>query len=143
MAEKNYTMQAVVPEAPRTIDEQQLYVYVPQGSTNNFGVFKPDGKQFVITADGVLRVDASKLIQLATPSARVVEDGGETSAEVQFTETDHTLLRQFQFIFKSIKGATGQTGATGLAALECSYVKTANKQPSPTEQINIPLNTFN
>lgn len=143
MAEKNYTMQAVVPEAPRTIDEQQLYVYVPQGSTSNFGVFKPDGKQFVITADGILRVDASKLIQLATPSAQVVEDGGETSAEVQFTETDHTLLRQFQFIFKNIKGATGQTGSTGLAALECSYVKTANKQPSPTEQINIPLNTFN
>lgn len=136
-------MQAVVPEAPRTIDEQQLYVYVPQGSTSNFGVFKPDGKQFVITADGILRVDASKLIQLATPSAQVVEDGGETSVEVQFTETDHTLLRQFQFIFKNIKGATGQTGATGLAALECSYVKTANKQPSPTEQINIPLNTFN
>ena len=113
MAEKNYIMQAVVPEAPRTIDEQQLHVYVPQGSTSNFGVFKPDGKQFVITTDGVLRVDASKLIQLATPSAQVVEDGGETSAEVQFTETDHTLLRQFQFIFKNIKGATGATGATG------------------------------
>ena len=143
MAEKNYIMQAVVPEAPRTIDEQQLHVYVPQGSTDNFGVFKPDGQQFVITSDGILRVDASKLIQLATPSAQVVEDGGETSAEVQFTETDHTLLRQFQFIFKNIKGATGATGATGLAALECSYVKTANKQPSPTEQINIPLNTFN
>ena len=143
MAEKNYIMQAVVPEAPRTIDEQQLHVYVPQGSTDNFGVFKPDGQQFVITSDGILRVDASKLIQLATPSAQVVEDGGETSAEVQFTETDHTLLRQFQFIFKNIKGATGQTGATGLAALECSYVKTANKQPSPTAQINIPLNTFN
>lgn len=143
MAEKNYIMQAVVPEAPRTIDEQQLHVYVPQGSIDNFGVFKPDGQQFVITSDGILRVDASKLIQLATPSAQVVEDGGATSAEVQFTETDHTLLRQFQFIFKNIKGATGQTGATGLAALECSYVKTANKQPSPTEQINIPLNTFN
>lgn len=140
MAEKNYIMQAVVPEAPRIIDEQQLYVYIPQGSTDNFGVFKPDGQQFVITDNGILRVDASKLIQLATPSAQVVEDGGETSAEVQFTETDHTLLRQFQFIFKNIKGPTG---ATGLAALECSYVKTANKQPSPTEQINIPLNTFN
>lgn len=140
MAEKNYIMQAVVPEAPRTIDEQQLHVYVPQGSTDNFGVFKPDGQQFVITSDGILRVDASKLIQLATPSAQVVEDGGETSAEVQFTETDHTLLRQFQFIFKNIKGPKGDTG---LAALECSYVKTANKQPSPTEQINIPLNTFN
>lgn len=140
MAEKNYIMQAVVPEAPRTIDEQQLHVYVPQGSTDNFGVFKPDGQQFVITEDGILRVDASKLIQLATPSAQVIEDGGETSAEVQFTETDHTLLRQFQFIFKNIKGPIG---ATGLAALECSYVKTANKQPSLTEQINIPLNTFN
>ena len=113
MAEKNYIMQAVVPEAPRTIDEQQLHVYVPQGSTDNFGVFKPDGQQFVITSDGILRVDASKLIQLATPSAQVVEDGGETSAEVQFTETDHTLLRQFQFIFKNIKGDTGATGATG------------------------------
>lgn len=143
MAEKNYRTVAVIPEMPRTIDEQQLYVYVPQGTTSNFGIFKPDGKQFVITADGILRVDASKLIQLATPSAQVVEDGGETSAEVQFTETDHTLLRQFQFIFKNIKGATGQKGDTGLAALECSYVKTANIQPLPLKQINIPLNTFN
>lgn len=143
MAEKNYRTVAVIPEMPRTIDEQQLCVYVPQGTTSNFGIFKPDGKQFVITADGILRVDASKLIQLATPSAQVVEDGGETSAEVQFTETDHTLLRQFQFIFKNIKGATGQKGDTGLAALECSYVKTANIQPLPLKQINIPLNTFN
>lgn len=122
MAEKNYRTVAVIPEMPRTIDEQQLYVYVPQGTTSNFGVFKPDGTQFVITADGVLRVDASKLIQLATSPAQVVEDGGETSADVQFTETDHTLLRQFQFIFKNIKGKTGETGAqgdVGLAALEC------------------------
>lgn len=146
MAEKNYIMQAVVPEAPRTIDEQQLHVYVPQGSTDNFGVFKPDGKQFVITSDGILRVDVRNLIKLAKPAAtsQVVEDGGEPAVQVgiDFTDPDSSLSRelQFQYIFKNIKGPTG---ATGLAALECSYVKTANKQPSPTEQINIPLNTFN
>lgn len=146
MAEKNYIMQAVVPEAPRTIDEQQLHVYVPQGSTDNFGVFKPDGQQFVITNDGILRVDVRNLIKLAKPAAtsQVVEDGGEPAVQVgiDFTDPDSSLSRelQFQYIFKNIKGPTG---ATGLAALECSYVKTANKQPSPTEQINIPLNTFN
>lgn len=146
MAEKNYIMQAVVPEAPRTIDEQQLHVYVPQGSTDNFGVFKPDGQQFVITSDGILRVDVRNLIKLAKPAAtsQVVEDGGEPAVQVgiDFTDPDSSLSRelQFQYIFKNIKGPTG---ATGLAALECSYVKTANKQPSPTEQINIPLNTFN
>lgn len=118
-------MQAVVPEAPRTIDEQQLHVYVPQGSTDNFGVFKPDGQQFVITSDGILRVDASKLIQLATQSAQVVEDGGETSAEVQFTETDQTLLRQFQFIFKNIKGATGPQGPKGDDGLSYLAVRNA------------------
>ena len=57
MAEKNYRTVAVIPEMPRTIDDQQLYVYVPQGTTSNFGIFKPDGEQFVITADGKLRVD--------------------------------------------------------------------------------------
>lgn len=139
-------MQAVVPEAPRTIDEQQLHVYVPQGSTDNFGVFKPDGQQFVITSDGILRVDVRNLIKLAKPAAtsQVVEDGGEPAVQVgiDFTDPDSSLSRelQFQYIFKNIKGPTGDTG---LAALECSYVKTANKQLSPMEQINIPLNTFN
>lgn len=146
MAEKNYRTVAVIPEMPRTIDEQQLYVYVPRGTTSNFGIFKPDGKQFVITADGVLRVDVRNLIKLADPAAisQVVEDGGEPAVNVNidFTDPDDSLSREFrfQYIFKNIKGATG---ATGLAALECSYVKTANKQPSRTEQINIPLNTFN
>ena len=42
MAEKNYKTVAVVPEMPRTIDNQQLHIYTPVGSTDNFGVFKPD-----------------------------------------------------------------------------------------------------
>lgn len=119
MAEKNYIMQAVVPEAPRTIDEQQLHVYVPQGSTDNFGVFKPDGQQFVITSDGILRVDVRNLIKLAKPAAtsQVVEDGGEPAVQVgiDFTDPDSSLSRelQFQYIFKNIKGKTGATGATG------------------------------
>lgn len=148
MAEKNYRTVAVIPEMPRTIDEQQLYVYVPQGTTSNFGIFKPDGKQFVITADGILRVDASKLIQLATPSAQVVEDGGETSAEVQFTETDHTLLRQFQFIFKNIKGATGAPGVqgdVGLAALEC-FVRASGPTsllPKVGSELTFDISKFN
>lgn len=144
MAEKNYRTVAVIPEMPRTIDDQQLYVYVPQGTTSNFGIFKPDGEQFVITADGKLRVDVRNLIKLAESTSQVVEDGGEPAVDVNidFTDPDDSLSREFrfQYIFKNIKGATG---ATGLAALECSYVKTANKQPSRTEQINIPLNTFN
>lgn len=141
MAEKNYRTVAVIPEMPRTIDEQQLYVYVPQGTTSNFGIFKPDGKQFVITADGILRVDASKLIQLATPSAQVVEDGGETSAEVQFTETDHTLLRQFQFIFKNIKGATGQTGADALNYKE--FAMRYNAVPTVGQTFTVGVSAFN
>lgn len=141
MAEKNYRTVAVIPEMPRTIDEQQLYVYVPQGTTSNFGIFKPDGKQFVITADGVLRVDASKLIQLATPSAQVVEDGGETSAEVQFTETDHTLLRQFQFVFKNIKGAIGQTGADALNYKEFAMRDTA--VPTVGQTFTVGVSAFN
>lgn len=141
MAEKNYRTVAVVPESPRTIDEQQLYVYVPQGTTSNFGIFKPDGEQFVITADGVLRVDASKLIQLATPPAQVIEDGGETSADVQFTETDHTLLRQFQFIFKNIKGATGQTGADALNYKE--FAMCYNAAPTVGQTFTVGVSAFN
>lgn len=141
MAEKNYRTVAVVPESPRTIDEQQLYVYVPQGTTSNFGIFKPDGEQFVITADGVLRVDASKLIQLATPPAQVIEDGGETSADVQFTETDHTLLRQFQFIFKNIKGATGQTGADALNYKE--FAMRYNAAPTVGQTFTVGVSAFN
>lgn len=141
MAEKNYRTVAVIPEMPRTIDEQQLYVYVPQGTTSNFGVFKPDGQQFVITADGILRVDASKLIQLATPSAQVVEDGGETSVEVQFTETDHTLLRQFQFIFQNIKGATGQTGADALNYRE--FAMRYNAVPTVGHTFTVGVSSFN
>ena len=138
MAEKNYIMQAVVPEAPRIIDEQQLYVYIPQGSTDNFGVFKPDGQQFVITNDGILRVDASKLIAVAEPSAVVVEDGGATSAEVVFTEADSTLMRKFQFLFKNIKGDIGKT------ALMSYAVVTADAAPVAGQTVvSVPNASFN
>lgn len=128
MAEKNYRTVAVVPESPRTIDDQQLHIYVPQGTTSNFGIFKPDGEQFVIADDGVLRVDVRNLIKLAKPAAtsQVVEDGGETAVQVgiDFTDPDDSQSREFQFqyIFKNIKGATGTAGAqgdVGPAALEC------------------------
>ena len=128
MAEKNYRTVAVVPEMPRTIDNQQLHVYTPVGSVNNFGVFKPDGQQFVIV-DGVLRADASKLIQLANPPAIVTEDGGSVGVDIAFVEDDSTLQRKFQFTFKNIKGATGATGATGLSALQTTYTWTAFSKP--------------
>lgn len=112
MAEKNYKTVAVVPEMPRTIDNQQLHIYTPVGSTGNFGVFKPDGDQFVIV-NGVLRADVTKLIQLADPPAIVKEDGGSVGVDIAFTEPNNTLNRKFQFTFKNIKGETGATGATG------------------------------
>ena len=112
MAEKNYKTVAVVPEMPRTIDNQQLHIYTPVGSTDNFGVFKPDGDQFVIV-DGVLRADVTKLIQLANPPAIVRENGGPVGVDIAFTEPDNKLNRKFQFTFKNIKGDTGATGATG------------------------------
>ena len=129
MAEKNYRTVAVVPEMPRTIDTQQLHVYTPVGSVNNFGVFKPDGQQFVITADGKLRVDASKLIQLNEPAATVVEDGGVTGVDVNFTEADSTLMRKFSFVFKNIKGATGDKGNAGQDALQSNYTWSSVNQP--------------
>ena len=128
MAEKNYKTVAVVPEMPRTIDNQQLHIYTPVGSTDNFGVFKPDGDQFVIV-DGVLRADASKLIQLARTPAIVVENGGKTGVYISFTEPDNKLNRKFQFIFENIKGATGATGATGLSALQTTYTWTSVSKP--------------
>lgn len=128
MAEKNYKTVAVVPEMPRTIDEQQLHVYTPVGSTDNFGVFKPDGQQFVIV-NGVLRADASKLIQLADPPAIVTEDGGNVGVNIAFVEDDSTLQRKFQFTFKNIKGATGDKGDAGQDALQSNYTWTAFSQP--------------
>ena len=128
MAEKNYKTVAVVPEMPRTIDNQQLHIYTPVGSTGNFGVFKPDGDQFVIV-DGVLRADASKLIQLADPPAIVTENGGPVGVDIAFTEPDNTLNRKFQFTFKNIKGETGATGATGLSALQTTYTWTSVSKP--------------
>ena len=114
MAEKNYKTVAVVPEMPRTIDNQQLHIYTPVGSTGNFGVFKPDGDQFVIV-NGVLRADASKLIKLADTPAIVVENGGRTKVTVGFTKPDDTLNRKFQFIFENIKGKQGSKGEDGVS----------------------------
>ena len=128
MAEKNYKTVAVVPEMPRTIDNQQLHIYTPVGSTGNFGVFKPDGDQFVIV-NGVLRADVTKLIQLADPSAIVTENGGPVGVDIAFTEPDNTLNRKFKFTFKNIKGETGATGATGLSALQTTYTWTAASKP--------------
>ena len=125
MAEKNYKTVAVVPEMPRTIDNQQLHIYTPVGSVSNFGVFKPDGDQFVIV-NGVLRADVTKLIQLANPPAIVTENGGPVGVDIAFTEPDNTLNRKFQFTFKNIKGETGATGETGDNALvySGSYTET-------------------
>lgn len=147
MAEKNYRTVAVVPESPRTIDDQQLHIYVPQGTTSNFGIFKPDGKQFVITADGVLRADVRNLIKLAKPAAisQVVEDGGEPAVQVgiDFTDPDDSQSREFQFqyIFKNIKGATGQTGLDALNYKE--FAMRYNAAPTVGQTFTLGVSAFN
>ena len=150
MAEKNYRTVAVVPEMPRTIDTQQLHVYTPVGSVNNFGVFKPDGQQFVIV-NGVLRADASKLIQLANPPAIVTENGvvvqdSDVGVDIAFVEDDSTLHRKFQFTFKNIKGPQGETGPQGEDALECKLRASGPTSTLPvagTSTGDIALSNFN
>lgn len=120
MATKEYKTTVVVPDTPAVIDKQQIYVYVPTGSTEIAGSFKVDGRQFKVV-DGVLVADMSKLLVLDTPSTEVIEDGGDTSAELQFVEQDSSLQRVMKLILKNIKGEVGDKGDkgdTGLAALE-------------------------
>lgn len=139
MAEKNYRTVAVVPEMPRTIDTQQLHVYTPVGSINNYGVFKPDGRQFVIV-NGVLRAYANYLIQLADPPAIVVEDGGEVGADIAFVEQDSTLQRKFQFTFKNIKGPQGDKGTD---ALQSNYTWSLDVEPYVGRTSQATFSAFN
>lgn len=147
MAEKNYRTVAVVPESPRTIDDQQLHIYVPQGTTSTLGIFKPDGKQFVVLEDGVLRADVRNLIKLADPAAtsKTVEDGGETGVDVNidFTDPDDSQSREFQFqyIFKNIKGATGQTGLDALNYKE--FAMRYNAAPTVGQTFTLGVSAFN
>lgn len=139
MAEKNYRTVAVVPEMPRTIDTQQLHVYTPVGSVNNFGVFKPDGRQFVIV-NGVLRAYANYLIQLADPPALVVEDGGDVGVDIAFVESDSTLQRKFQFTFKNIKGPQGDKGTD---ALQSNYTWSLDVEPYVGRTSQATFSAFN
>ena len=70
MAEINKTEILITPVVPKIVDNQQLTVYVPLGTSNSPGVLMPDSKDFVVDTDAKmsLKLDSFKDENGNTPS---------------------------------------------------------------------------
>mgnify|MGYP002516386188 FL=1 len=58
MADNNVIYTVAVPEVPKVIPGEQLYVYVPRASFTNPGIAKFNKKEFTISADGLVSLVA-------------------------------------------------------------------------------------
>ena len=70
MAEINKTEILITPVVPKIVDNQQLTVYVPLGTSDSPGVLMPDSKDFVVDTDAKmsLKLDSFKDENGNTPS---------------------------------------------------------------------------
>lgn len=113
MSELNYINETVVPRMPKSVSDEQLFVFVPTGSDIIAGIFKIDANDF----------DKSKLPVLTIKQDEVVTQNGagfvRGGAVYTFVKTEVDYLnniKQDKNLSESIAGETTVEGAlTNLA----------------------------
>lgn len=114
MSELNYINETVVPRMPKSVSDEQLFVFVPTGSDIIAGIFKIDANDF----------DKSKLPVLTIKQDEVVTQNGagfvRGGAVYTFVKTEVGYLnniKQDKNLSESIAGETTVEGAlTNLAS---------------------------
>lgn len=113
MSELNYINETVVPRMPKSVSDEQLFVFVPTGSDIIAGIFKIDANDF----------DKSKLPVLTIKQDNTVTENGigfvRGGAVYSFVKSEVNYLnniKQNKNLSKSIAGETTVEGAlTNLA----------------------------
>ena len=96
MAEINKTEILITPVVPKIVDNQQLTVYVPLGTSNSPGVLMPDSKDFVVDTDAKmsLKLDSFKDENGNTPSLDTILKNISDNIQSQLgQEGEYKLLK--------------------------------------------------
>lgn len=121
MSELNYINETVVPRMPKSVSDEQLFVFVPVGSDIIAGIFKINTKDFDVASLPVLKiVESESLVSTildpsgeSIPNPKYNADGyvraGIIKAYVDAADKalqDKIVLKQDKNLSKTIAGAT-------------------------------------
>ena len=96
MAEINKTEILITPVVPKIVDNQQLTVYVPLGTSDSPGVLMPDSKDFAVDTDAKmsLKLDSFKDENGNTPSLDTILKNISDNIQSQLgREGEYKLLK--------------------------------------------------
>ena len=126
----------VVPEVPQVLSNEQIYVYVPTGSTTTKGIVKFNGDMFVV-------IDGEVFAKIATTTTRGIAKFNSLNFEV--TDGDVTIKKATNERFGIIKG-TYARGSSDNFMVDISdgeivgiYVKTVQQL---TSESHLRLNQY-
>lgn len=113
MSELNYINETVVPRMPKSVSDEQLFVFVPTGSDIIAGIFKIDANDFDKSKLPVLTIKQDEVV---TQNGAGFVRGGAVYTFVK-TEVDYlNRIKQDKNLSESIAGETTVEGAlTNLA----------------------------
>lgn len=113
MSELNYINETVVPRMPKSVSDEQLFVFVPTGSDIIAGIFKINTKDFDVTSLPVLTIKQDEAV---TENGIGFVRGGAVYTFVKAEVNYLNDIKQNKKLSKSIAGETTVEGAlTNLA----------------------------
>ena len=115
MSELNYINETVVPRMPKSVSDEQLFVFVPVGNDIIAGIFKINTRDFDVTSLPVLTIKQDEVVtQNGTGFVRggavytfVTDEDGKLQKQI----TDLKNNKQDKNLSKTIAGATTVEGA--------------------------------
>ena len=113
MSELNYINETVVPRMPKSVSDEQLFVFVPTGSDIIAGIFKIDANDFDVASLPVLTIKQDEVV---TQNGAGFVRGGAVYTFVKSEVGYLNNIKQDKNLSESIAGETTVEGAlTNLA----------------------------
>lgn len=145
MSELNYINETVVPRMPKSVSDEQLFVFVPVGNDIIAGIFKIDSNDFDKSKLPVLTIKQDKAVtQNGTGFVRggavysfVTDEDGKLQKQI----TDLENNKQDKNLSKTIAGATTVEGA--LTNIDANATALAGRVSTAESEIDALQDTVN
>lgn len=145
MSELNYINETVVPRMPKSVSDEQLFVFVPVGNDIIAGIFKIDANDFdksklpvlTIKQDEVVTQNGTGFVRGGAVYSFVTDEGGKLQKQI----TDLENNKQDKNLSKTIAGAITVEGA--LTNIDADATALAGRVSTAESEIDALQDTVN
>ena len=145
MSELNYINETVVPRMPKSVSDEQLFVFVPTGSDIIAGIFKINTNDFdksklpvlTIKQDATVKENGAGFVRGGAVYSFVTDEDGKLQKQI----TDLKNNKQDKNLSKTIAGATTVEGA--LTNIDADATALAGRVSTAESEIDALQDTVN